>query len=782
MLSYLLQAALAMSAAGTAAALLAWAGSRFCRARGGYALRLIALVLFLLPVGALLAPRAQAPAPSAPSVMAPAPFRPADPLPIPELDEPEQEAAPAPTLRIGPEFWGLLWAGGSAVFLALALARRAHFAWQRGRLPLWEPAPAVRKALRESAERLGLARCPEAAVCPGLGTPMLTGLWHSRVLLPEYELTEAELGPVLSHELLHCRRGDLWVKLLADLACCLHWWNPAAWLLRRGISRMGELSCDEAVAASLDPEQKREYGRAILHVLSCAAEPGGFCAPLSGGAPFGTAKQDLKERLETIMNSKKMTKRTVALALCLGLGLTAAGALVGCGLSPEKPAAPVNKIPEPDFVSSEIMEQTPKEEAAALVKMFGESVQYASSDGTLKFPAMRKVEGAERHLQVSGRNHMGGNDGTGMSFRLFEEETANDSWREAPDNWYETKLDPEELLSCELSLAYTDSATGETLAEAIVSIPREEEKKKEENFAFPLRGEGIVVSATMGGWRNHRGVDYTFRDENGKNIATGKPIYAVKSGTVTFAGWHWSYGYYVAIDHGNGETSRYAHCATLLVKEGEAVKQGQNIATIGSTGTATGPQLHFELYLNGERVDPEQYLLFPGGEDPASSKAVAAAVGFQEVRVMEYDNGWPYLHDVFVNSTDKTIVNRQYYMLAYDSAGKPLKLNWNFMDSSAGASYEYLAEVPGELLPGAVDSMEGGWSLYDGEKMTGWPKIGDGGPNRVAYGLYCVKQVTFADGSVWNNPDCAGWLAAYKGKAVDVSTLQGYYPYAQKLL
>ena len=64
----------------------------------------------------------------------------------------------------------------------------------------------------------------------------------------------------------------------------------------------------------------------------------------------------------------------------------------------------------------------------------------------------------------------------------------------------------------------------------------------------------------------------------------------------------------VEIDHGHGVTSRFAHNTTHFVKEGDVVERGQRIATVGSTGRTTGPHLHYELHMDGQAVDPLDYL------------------------------------------------------------------------------------------------------------------------------------------------------------------------------
>jgi len=88
----------------------------------------------------------------------------------------------------------------------------------------------------------------------------------------------------------------------------------------------------------------------------------------------------------------------------------------------------------------------------------------------------------------------------------------------------------------------------------------------------------------------------------------GAPVYATANGVVIEAGWYGGFGYRIVIDHGNGLQSMYAHNSRLLVSGGDVVKKGQQIATVGSTGFATGPHVHYQLELWGKPVDPTPYL------------------------------------------------------------------------------------------------------------------------------------------------------------------------------
>jgi murein DD-endopeptidase MepM/ murein hydrolase activator NlpD len=102
----------------------------------------------------------------------------------------------------------------------------------------------------------------------------------------------------------------------------------------------------------------------------------------------------------------------------------------------------------------------------------------------------------------------------------------------------------------------------------------------------------------------HEGIDFP--------AEVGTPVVAAASGKVIFADVHPQYGKMIEIDHGNGLVSRYAHASVLLVKEGELVVRGQQVARVGTTGRSTGPHLHFEVRLNGVPQNPARFLQSAG--------------------------------------------------------------------------------------------------------------------------------------------------------------------------
>lgn len=108
------------------------------------------------------------------------------------------------------------------------------------------------------------------------------------------------------------------------------------------------------------------------------------------------------------------------------------------------------------------------------------------------------------------------------------------------------------------------------------------------------------ITSYWGDGRNHKAIDIAG--------PVGTKIFASLSGTVVESRYAKDYGYFVLIDHGNGVKTRYAHCSKLYAKVGDKVTAGQTIALMGSTGQSTGPHLHFEVILNGTRVNPAPYL------------------------------------------------------------------------------------------------------------------------------------------------------------------------------
>lgn len=156
------------------------------------------------------------------------------------------------------------------------------------------------------------------------------------------------------------------------------------------------------------------------------------------------------------------------------------------------------------------------------------------------------------------------------------------------------------------------------LQEYLQELQRKNQAKMEAGeWLWPIRLDVQQYVSSGYGWRMLWGV-WDFH--RGWDIACylGNDIRASKSGTVVISTYHYSYGNYVVIDHGDGVSTVYAHASKLLVSVGDKVQQGDVIAKVGTSGSSTGYHLHFEFRLNGQYTDPYNYIPSPPISTPAS--------------------------------------------------------------------------------------------------------------------------------------------------------------------
>lgn len=502
----------------------------------------------------------------------------------------------------------------------------------------------------------------DVRVSDQVAAPLTYGFWRPVILLPRQMDWEDEgaMAHILTHEYIHIRRLDGVTKLALAAALCVHWFDPAVWLLYVLGNRDIELACDEAVVRLLG--RPADYARTLLRMEETKAGYRPLYSHFSENA--------IEERIKAIMKLKKTSALALVCALLLVAGVTTVFAT----------SAQADTVPQPESGPLEQLE---------------ESIVYM--DGRLSFTI---PEGGDWSIWIGGRIVT---DGGGMSVHYLEAESAAGSWESGKtyrfalaDGPYdsltmtaavdgeETDIDltawlpgaaagPQEALSAEaaaqwdeilaayvpfgLSYRFEDpdhdgngltmyyqgrevrgivdgetwitehmgnGAYGEDAAElyavyedgrlAGLRFATEEEQAQwtqqreqsaaapadETAFVWPVQ-EGGTVSAGFGGQEAvfHSGVDIA--------SAEGSIILAAADGTVSETGFNASDGNYLVLDHGDGLKTYYAHCRDFTVQEGDVVKAGGMIGAVGSTGMATGPHLHFEVRQDGEARDPAGY-------------------------------------------------------------------------------------------------------------------------------------------------------------------------------
>ena len=129
---------------------------------------------------------------------------------------------------------------------------------------------------------------------------------------------------------------------------------------------------------------------------------------------------------------------------------------------------------------------------------------------------------------------------------------------------------------------------------------------------WPVAASGTVITSQFG-IREHP-IQGVVKQHTGLDIGgapTGTPVVAAADGVVSYAGWLGGYGNCVMVNHGNGIVTLYGHGSKVVASLNQEVKKGDTILEIGSTGNSTGPHLHFEVRINGQYVNPLNYVKVP---------------------------------------------------------------------------------------------------------------------------------------------------------------------------
>lgn len=218
--------------------------------------------------------------------------------------------------------------------------------------------PMLLNRLAQIAENAGIKRQVELYTNNLVSSPLLIGFVHPCIVLPTTDLEEDAFEYTILHELTHFKYCDMLYKWLVQLTICLHWFNPLVYFICRDIGRLCEFACDESVVKYLDKDGRQKYGDTLINSLGT----GGVYKNSLASVTLSENGKLLKERMERIMDYKKMSKKsTVAMILVtifLGVGAVTIGAYSytdrnADGTNTEKLGA----YAEENWISSEMQEQ-----------------------------------------------------------------------------------------------------------------------------------------------------------------------------------------------------------------------------------------------------------------------------------------------------------------------------------------------------------------------------------------------------------------------------------------
>lgn len=511
----------------------------------------------------------------------------------PAAAPPVLPAAPVENLAPIP-FRTVLWIAGA--FLLGTWFAVSFFRWRRR---FRRASNADSPFLRLWAER---HPCIRVRLSDQVDAPLTYGVFRPVILLPvNFPLDDVPaLRCVLAHETVHIRRLDGLLKLLLAACLCVHWFNPAVWVLYSFANRDMELRCDQSALASLGPDAKTLYALTLLRMAELRNQSVPFCSSF--------CVNGMEERIRAVMKFKKTSLLVLSLTIAFALCVTAVFAANAWNPPADSPGL--------------------SNDARSALQDLKNSIQF--DGGTFHFTIPTGLNGGSRwNIWISGRVLTAADEESGMimSVHYLEEESERGEWVSGKTYSFKTADAAYDELT--MTAAYGDDDISVDLTQflpdnlAPLEVPELPESKEnvpeDAEMIWPVDStkinSGFGERATPGGngVTVHNGVDI--------DAEKGAPVYAGMAGTVKDAGFDTKAGNYVLLDHGNGVETYYSSCHTVLVKTGETVQQGQTIAAVGQSGMSTGPHLHYEIRKYGESQDPTILTTFypadtPAGEEP----------------------------------------------------------------------------------------------------------------------------------------------------------------------
>ena len=208
----------------------------------------------------------------------------------------------------------VIWFIGLSVYLMIELIAWLRFYVKLKKASLLSTNSQVYEEVERIKAEMGIKQRIEVLIWEPAPGPFLMGLFRRKLILPTKEYEAEELELIIRHELTHSKQRDLWYKVLMNVVNGLHWFNPAAYYMKKRAEKDMEYLCDELVTAQKDFGFRKAYGVLILNSVA-----GRHSKPTpTVSAALGNDAKTLKERIKNIMNLKIRKKGIIAL-ICIML-------------------------------------------------------------------------------------------------------------------------------------------------------------------------------------------------------------------------------------------------------------------------------------------------------------------------------------------------------------------------------------------------------------------------------------------------------------------------------
>lgn len=483
-----------------------------------------------------------------------------------------------------------IWAVGSILFLLIKMRDSHRF--RRQILVGCEAMPFDHKSIRLVKSR-------------AVTTPLLIGIIKPVIILPDIKMSKREQEIILSHELIHFRRGDLIVKLIVLFANALHWFNPIAYWMTRELDLLCERSCDERLVKNLNKEERKFYGQTILSML----ERSKFQQMQVLGLGLCDSKKRLERRLICIMKFKKMSLPVTILSVIVAVSIFGVGSVLANEYAPpEVDSTTSSDVVSDGVVSDGVVADAPKEltwikpveytnianefgtshDGIDLVADYGTDIVAAADGVVLQLVKITDkdnaytvyVEGEDPAVPEGGKKeNISGHAGSyGMLVAIGHGDGKYQTWYAHCSKLLVKPGDIVKQGDVIAKVGSTGRATGNHLhfevRENGVKLDPMDFIEEKSTIHLPVQTQNITPRESK---------DIRLHTANFEDVV------AANDGEVIFIDHMASSGYQVRIKQDDGYTAAYSNLASLkeiqaLIKVGDVVKAGDKIGQTGHSG------------------------------------------------------------------------------------------------------------------------------------------------------------------------------------------------------